>query len=295
MFPLILSDKYGTTNPIQTKINVQENRHVYVPQSPCQRALIRVNSNGPIRFQFSTGQNLAPRLYILEGSFAAIAESKAKQFPHTSSYFSVPILIGDMTVTAEVQKATAEKKAPAVKEKKPKAAAKVKKPKVAKTSSHPPYFEMIKEALLALNEKGGSSPYAIAKYMEEKHKSVLPENFRKILGLQLKNSTAKGKLIKVKASFKLSDAGKKGNPKPTPKPAAKKPAAVVKKTAATTKKPKATAVKATAATVGTKRKAATKKTEGVKKVAPKKAAAPKPKQPKSIKSPAAKKTKRARA
>lgn len=72
---------------------------------------------------------------------------------------------------------------------------------------------MIKEAILALNEKGGSSPYAIAKFMEQKHKTVLPSNFRKILGLQLKNSVSKGKLIKVKASYKLSEAGKKRSEK----------------------------------------------------------------------------------
>lgn len=68
---------------------------------------------------------------------------------------------------------------------------------------------MIKEALLALNEKGGSSPHAIAKYMEEKHKAVLPENFRKMLALQLKNFASKGKLTKVKASYKLCESGKK--------------------------------------------------------------------------------------
>lgn len=68
---------------------------------------------------------------------------------------------------------------------------------------------MIKEAIVSLNEKGGSSPYAIAKYMEQKHNSVLPSNFRKILGFQLKNSVSKGKLIKIKASYKLSEAGKK--------------------------------------------------------------------------------------
>ncbi|XP_050254869.1 histone H1-like [Quercus robur] len=33
---------------------------------------------------------------------------------------------------------------------------------------------MIKEVLLALNERSGLSPYAIEKYMEEKHKDVLP-------------------------------------------------------------------------------------------------------------------------
>lgn len=91
---------------------------------------------------------------------------------------------------------------------------------------------MIKEALLSLNEKSGSSPYAIAKHMEEKHKAVLPANFRKILNLQLKNSVAKGNLIKIKASYKLSGVGKgeaTSDPKTksvkkseTPKKAAKK-------------------------------------------------------------------------
>ncbi|PIA56004.1 hypothetical protein AQUCO_00700371v1 [Aquilegia coerulea] len=45
--------------------------------------------------------------------------------------------------------------------------------------SHPPYFQMIKEAILALKERGGSSPQAIAKYMEEKFKAVLPAISRK--------------------------------------------------------------------------------------------------------------------
>ncbi|KAL0449761.1 UNVERIFIED_CONTAM: Histone H1 [Sesamum latifolium] len=146
-----------------------------------------------------------------------------------------------MSATGEVEQATAEQpivaEKPAaaekpVKEKKPKAAAKEKKAKTTKTASHPPYFEMIKEALLALNEKSGSSPYAIAKYMEEKHKAVLPANFRKILGLQLKNSATKGKLIKVKASYKLSESGKTDKPAAA-KPAAKKPTSP----AADTKKP----------------------------------------------------------
>ncbi|KAL1191915.1 Histone H1 [Cardamine amara subsp. amara] len=80
-----------------------------------------------------------------------------------------------------------------------------KKPQKQKTATHPPYFQMIKEALMALKEKNGSSPYAIAKKIEEKHKSLLPENFRKILSLQLKNSVAKGKLVKIRASYKLSE------------------------------------------------------------------------------------------
>ncbi|KAG2303042.1 hypothetical protein Bca4012_061392 [Brassica carinata] len=91
------------------------------------------------------------------------------------------------------------KKTPMVSKEKPK---KLRKPK---TSTHPPYFQMIKEALMNLKEKNGSSPYAIAKQIEEKYKPVLPENFRKTLSLQLKNSVAKGKLVKIRASYKLSE------------------------------------------------------------------------------------------
>lgn len=66
-------------------------------------------------------------------------------------------------------------------------------------------MKMIKEALMNLKEKNGSSPYAIAKQIEEKYKPLLPENFRKTLSLQLKNSVAKGKLVKIRASYKLSE------------------------------------------------------------------------------------------
>lgn len=152
---------------------------------------------------------------------------------------------------------------------------------------------MIKEALLALKEKSGSSPYAIAKYMEEKHKAVLPANFRKILGLQLKNSATKGKLIKIKASYKLSESGKKDKVT-VAKPAAKKSATAAKKTVAATKKPK-TAVKAPTAAAGTKRKAEVGKKKVAAKKGVKKATPAKAKQPKSIKSPVAKRAKRATA
>ncbi|XP_022774012.1 histone H1-like [Durio zibethinus] len=171
------------------------------------------------------------------------------------------------------EKPVKERKRKAVpKEKKPKVP-KEKRPKQPKTAAHPPYFQMIKEALLALNDKSGSSPYAIAKYMEEKHKAVLPANFRKILALQLKNSAARGKLIKIKASYKLSEAGKEGKATAT--------------RAKTEKKPKRAAAKP-------RKSEATKKP--AKKVGAKKKSTPaKPKQPKSIKSPAAKKAKKATA
>ena len=135
-------------------------------------------------------------------------------------------------------------------------------------------MQMIKEALLAQKEKSGSSPYAIAKYMEEKHKAVLPANFRKILNLQLKNSVAKGNLIKIKASYKLSGVGKS---------AAKSDVAK----------------RAKAATASDQKKRSVKKSETPKKAAkqvtakkPRRAAPSKPKQPRSIKSSTAKKAKK---
>ena len=136
---------------------------------------------------------------------------------------------------------------------------------------------MIKEALVALQEKSGSSSYAIAKYMEEKHKAVLPANYKKMLALQLKNFTAKGKLIKIKASFKLSELGKKEK--------------VVK--GKEEKKPKKTS--GVAARTRSGKKPATRAVKAVKKVGGRKgrkSGAVKPKQPKSIKSPVAKRARR---
>ncbi|PWA36442.1 Histone H1/H5 [Artemisia annua] len=159
--------------------------------------------------------------------------------------------------------------------------------KAKSAAAHPPYFQMIKEALLALGEKGGSSPHAIAKYMEEKHKSVLPDNFRKMLALQLKNSASKGKLTKVKASYKLSDAAKKDKPavKKAKKPAARASADVATVKKGVVKKP---VVKKSAAKK-------VKKTPVKAKKAKKTPVKAKAKQPKSIKSPAAKKARKAAA
>lgn len=150
-------------------------------------------------------------------------------------------------------------------------------------SSHPPYFEMIKEAITVLKERTGSSAHAIAKYMEEKHGASLPANYKKMLSIQLRGFASKGKLVKVKASYKLSDAAKdspKAKPAaPAPKAAAPKPA----KDAAAAKPKKAPAA-------GTKRKAPEKKVVAK----PKKSPAAKAKaKPKTVRSPAAKKTRKA--
>ncbi|KAK1439191.1 hypothetical protein QVD17_05007 [Tagetes erecta] len=178
--------------------------------------------------------------------------------------------------------------APSAKEKKPK----VPKEKKTKSVFHPPYFQMIKEALLAMNEKGGSSPHAIGKYMEEKHRAVLPENFRKMLGLQLKNCVAKGKLKKVKASYKLSEDGKKV--KAPVAGAGKKRVAKKTKSEKTATRATATATVTATVTAGVrknvKKSVSSPAGKKVRKMTPAKA-----KQPKSIKSPAAKRARKATA
>ncbi|CDO99165.1 unnamed protein product [Coffea canephora] len=175
-------------------------------------------------------------------------------------------------------KSPATKSAAAVKAKKAPAAKKVR--------SYPTYFEMIKEAIIALKERTGSSPYAIAKFIEEKQKD-LPPNFKKLLSVQLKKLLASGKLIKVKNSFKLAapvkptTAAAAGEKKPKKAVAPKKEAAGTKrKRTANVEKKKPKVVAAVSAKV--------KKTP-VKKAPVKKAVKKTPvKKPKSLKSPAKK-------
>lgn len=54
---------------------------------------------------------------------------------------------------------------------------------------------------MTLNERTGSSQYAIRKFIQDKHKDHLPANFKKMLLNQLKKFVASDKLVKVKASF----------------------------------------------------------------------------------------------
>ncbi|RDX81870.1 hypothetical protein CR513_37406, partial [Mucuna pruriens] len=71
---------------------------------------------------------------------------------------------------------------------------------------HPPYLEMIADAISSLKERTGSSQPAIAKFMEDKHSKALPPNFRKLLSVQLKKLVQSEKLFKVKNSYKLSSS-----------------------------------------------------------------------------------------
>ena len=66
---------------------------------------------------------------------------------------------------------------------------------------HPTYAVMVRAAVLALKERTGSSNPAIWKYISANYKGV----DKKILSTQLKNLVAKGKLVKVKASYKCSE------------------------------------------------------------------------------------------
>ncbi|KAI3800191.1 hypothetical protein L1987_35501 [Smallanthus sonchifolius] len=145
------------------------------------------------------------------------------------------------------------------------------KAKPRSPSLHPPYFEMIKEAIVTLKERTGSSQYAISKFVEEKHKN-LPANFKKVLLTRLKKFVTAGKLVKVKASYKLPAATAPAKKKPAAKPkTVAKPKSVKKK---------APAKKAPVAKPAAKPKAVAK---------PKPAAKAKPAaKPKSVTKPAAK-------
>ncbi|KAF7817821.1 histone H1-like [Senna tora] len=99
--------------------------------------------------------------------------------------------------------------------------------KKAKSSpAHPPFAEMITDAIVALKERTGSSQYAITKFIEEKHKD-LPPTFRKLLLYYLKKMVVAEKLVKVKNSFKLPPT----RSAPAKKPVDAKPAKPTTKTA----------------------------------------------------------------
>lgn len=141
-------------------------------------------------------------------------------------------------------------------------------------AAHPPYAEMIKEAIVALKERNGSSLAAIKKYIGGKYK--LPEGWEKKLSLYLKKMTETSRLVKVKASWKLGATLKSQAPK-TKKPAAvKKPAMTKKPKKPKAKKPKAAAPKKKTASTKTKSKVPAKpKSKVMKKTGPKKAASKK--------------------
>jgi len=112
---------------------------------------------------------------------------------------------------------------------------------------------LIKEAILALKDRTGSSVPAITKWIETEKKAPVPA--KHVMKAALKKGVADGTLVQVKNSYKVSAEAKKAM-----KPKKPKKKAAPKKKKAAPKKKKTAAKKKT-----TKKKAAPKK-----KTAPKK-------------------------
>mmetsp|Transcript_13941 Transcript_13941/g.15271 ORF Transcript_13941/g.15271 Transcript_13941/m.15271 type:complete len:144 (+) Transcript_13941:418-849(+) len=139
-------------------------------------------------------------------------------------------------------------------------------------------LDIIVKCVLELKERTGSSRQAIKKYLAANEKKEIKNH---ILNAALKKGVADGKLVMVKASYKVSADTKKAL---TKKAAPKKKAAAPKKKKATATKKKKTAPKKK--TASKKKKTTGTKKKTVKKTATKKKAAPKKK--KSASSPAKK-------
>merc|ERR1712072_164924 len=127
----------------------------------------------------------------------------------------------------------------------------------AATAAHPPYVSMVKEAIVALKDRTGSSTVAIAKYMKATYS--LPENFTTTLSRFLKKYVESGELVKVKASYKLGTLKNEPKKKVVKKKVVKKKV-VKKKKPTTTKAPKKKIAKKPKKAAPKKKKAPKKKT-----------------------------------
>jgi len=130
-------------------------------------------------------------------------------------------------------------------------------------------LDIIVKCVLELKERTGSSRQAIKKYLAANEKKEIKTH---VLNAALKKGVADGKLVMVKASYKVSADTKKAL---TKKAAPKKKAAAPKKKKATATKKKKTAPKKK--TASKKKKTTGTKKKTVKKAATKKKAAPKKK------------------
>jgi len=152
------------------------------------------------------------------------------------------------------------------------------KPKAASTSASHSYQDMIKDAIINLKDRQGSSRVALKKYVKANNSiNATDKMFDVLFNKALKTGVEKGEFSQPKGSSGGTKLAKK-----EPKPAAAKPAAKsapAKKPAATKAKKPATATKKATTT---KKAAAPKKTaepKAKKAAAPKKTAAPKAKKP----------------
>ncbi|CDO52876.1 hypothetical protein DV451_002842 [Geotrichum candidum] len=153
-------------------------------------------------------------------------------------------------------------------------------------STHPSYKDMIKEAILQLKERNGSSRQALKKYIQSNFE-VNASNFDYVFNNTIKKGVASGDFVQPKGPSGTVKLNKKepAEKKTVKKAAVKKAATDSKKTAAKKETPAKKAApkkKAVAKKDDTKeakepveKKAPAKKAAPKKKAEPKKAAAPK--------------------
>ncbi|KAF6241135.1 hypothetical protein HO173_000929 [Letharia columbiana] len=146
----------------------------------------------------------------------------------------------------------------------PKKATAAKPAKTAAAAPHASYKDMIKEAILALKERNGSSRPSLKKYLKANHKNLASSDA--VFDTQFNKA--------IKSGVEKGDFAQPKGPSGTVKLAKKE--AVAKPTAASTKEKKPAAKKATKATkpAGTKTAGRPKKTDtktAATKAAPKKA------------------------
>jgi len=149
--------------------------------------------------------------------------------------------------------------------------------KKATPPEHPPYKDMIKEAILQLKERNGSSRQAIKKYVAANNKGIKESNFDTQFNAALKRGVSAGEFVQPKGpsgpvklqkkeAAKPAKTGEKVTKKVVPKKSVTKKAPVTK--AAAKPKPAATKAKSTTAnskklrkTASTSEKPAIKKTK----------------------------------
>lgn len=128
-----------------------------------------------------------------------VSEHRSTRSSNPLSLTLYPIVsIANMSDAAAPAAAPAPAKSPA----KPKA----KKPAAKKGPGAGKYQTMIVAAITALKDRTGSSLPAISKYIGANFKKDLSTGWEKTVSQVLKRFTASGKVVKVKASYKVRGA-----------------------------------------------------------------------------------------
>ncbi|EWC46640.1 hypothetical protein DRE_04127 [Drechslerella stenobrocha 248] len=96
--------------------------------------------------------------------------------------------------------------------------------KVAAAPEHPPYKDMIKDSILQLKERNGSSRQAIKKYVLNNNKGIKVSNFDTQFNNALKRGVLAGEFVQPKGPSGPVKLQKKDAAKPAAKPAKAAPA-----------------------------------------------------------------------